>query len=294
MVTPKMLEFLNKFDVKLVFSLDGPIDIHDHERKFRDGGGTYKIVEKNLVSTLKYPNIEVQIRPTITSQSCGRLEEIYAHFRKLGFYRMHTAPECASGPRPGLSQKEYALFEKGLENLVKDMLDASNSQDYWGVLNVLKFINMLYYGIIRRYYCGAGVSVMSVSPDGSIYPCPRFTGIKSFLLGNVFSGVEKEKQRVFLDNDVQSRSECSGCWARYICGGGCLHMHWKADHSLKKNDPNWCKWTKKCIELAVQAYAKLQEEGRDRMKEYFVRYTPYLIDFPDSLYISKIISNKER
>jgi len=294
LITNPMLEFLNKFDVKLVFSLDGPIDIHDRERKFRDGTGTYNAVEKNILSTLKYPNIAVQIRPTITSHSCGRIDEIFAHFRKLGVDRVHMAPECAYGSRPGLSQEEYGLFEEGLENLTKNMLDALDRHEYWGALNILKFLNMIYCGILHRYYCGAGVSVVSVSPDGSIYPCPRFTGIESFLLGNIFSGIKKEKQKVFFDNDVQSRSDCSDCWARYVCGGGCSYMHWKTDPTLKRNDSNWCDWTRKCIELAIQAYAKLQEKGQDRIKEYFARYMPFLDDFPDSLYISKVISNRER
>jgi len=280
LLTEKKLDFLNRQRVKLVVSIDGPKGIHDRERKFIGGLGSYDVVERNIKIILqKYPRIDIQVRPTITSKSCGEVEKIYHHFKSIGIEKMHARPESRSGNRSGLSVDDYRLFSSGMESLTRAMIDASNNGEYWGVINVLKFLNMLYFSVVKHDYCGAGVSIISISPDGSVFPCPRFTGEKEFLLGNILIGLDNDKRFIFLNNSVDNRLDCQNCWARYICGGGCLYMHWIATGDYQRNDTVWCEWTRRSIETAIKAYARLQEGDDDRMKEFFVRHTPLLSDF---------------
>jgi len=50
----------------------------------------------------------------------------------------------------------------------------------------------------RIHGCGVGVEYIAVSPDGSIYPCHQFDGIKETKLGDVFNGItNKELQEKF-------------------------------------------------------------------------------------------------
>lgn len=280
LLTRKKMNFLNRRNVKLVVSIDGPKEIHDQERKFIGGFGSYDIIERNVKLVLReYPDISVQVRPTITSCSCGRVKEIYRHFKSMGIEKMHARPESRYGKRPGLSSKDYQSLMSGLEELTVAMIDASNDGEYWGVINVLKFLNMLYFGVVRHDYCGAGVSVISISPDGSVFPCPRFTGEKEFLLGNILTGLDNDKRLIFFNNSVDNRPDCQNCWAKYICGGGCLYMHWITTNDYQKNDIMWCELTRRSIEIAIKAYAQLQEGEDDKMREFFTRHTPLLSDF---------------
>ncbi len=276
----KKMDFLDRRNVKLIVSIDGPEEIHNQERKFIGGSGSYDVIERNVKLILQqYPDISIQVRPTITSYSCGKIKTIYHHFRSIGIERMHARPESKYGRRPGLSLEEYQLLSSGLEELTIDMIDASNNGEYWGIINVLKFLNMLYFSVVRHDYCGAGVSVISISPDGSVFPCPRFTGEKEFLLGNILTGLNNDKGFIFLNNSVDNRLDCQNCWARYICGGGCFYMHWTATGDYQRNDIMWCEWTRRSIETAIKAYAQLQDGGNDKMKEFFVRHAPLLSDF---------------
>jgi len=280
LLTRKRIDFLARRNIKLVISIDGPKEIHDRERKFVGGSGTYDIIERNVKLALQqYPNISIQVRPTITSYSCGKIREIYYHLRSIGIDKMHARPESKFGKRSGLLLDDYQLLSSGLEELTVEMINASNNGEYWGLINVLKFLNMLYFSVIKHDYCGAGISMISVSPDCSVFPCPRFTGEEEFLIGIILTGLDNEKRQIFLNNSVDNRIECQGCWARFICGGGCLYMHWKTTGSSQRNDIVWCEWTRRSIETAIRAYARLQEGEDDRMKEFFILHTPLLSDF---------------
>lgn len=280
LLTKERMDFLDHKNVKLVVSIDGAKEIHDQERRFIGGSGTYDVIRRNVEFVLQqYPDISIQVRPTITPSSCGKIKEIYHHFRSIGIEKMHARPESKHGKRPGFSLEEYQLLSSGLEELTIDMIDASNNGEYWGIINVLKFLNMLYFSVVKHDYCGAGVSVISISPDGSVFPCPRFTGEKEFLLGNILTGLNNDKRFIFLNNSVDNRLDCQNCWARYVCGGGCFYMHWTATGDYQRNDTMWCEWTRQLIETAIKAYAQLQDGDNDKMKEFFVRHTPLLSDF---------------
>lgn len=71
--------------------------------------------------------------------------------------------------------------------------------------------------------CGAGLRVLAVFPDGSIYPCPSFYEPK-FRLGNIFeNGLLRDRIKVWqgegrLDAyDVDRRAPCKDCSVRYFC-----------------------------------------------------------------------------
>ena len=66
LLTKEYLQFLNQFNVKLVVSIDGPEFVHNKERRFISGKGSYYAVKNNIRKLSKFPNISVQARPTIT------------------------------------------------------------------------------------------------------------------------------------------------------------------------------------------------------------------------------------
>ena len=72
------------------------------------------------------------------------------------------------------------------------------------------------------YYCGAGTRHLAVLPDGDLYPCAELTTDTTQRMGNVKTGIQKNKRKVWLqDYHVDKFETCASCWARYLCGGGC-------------------------------------------------------------------------
>jgi radical SAM protein with 4Fe4S-binding SPASM domain len=79
---------------------------------------------------------------------------------------------------------------------------------------------------LRRSHCGVGNGIVSVDPNGDVYPCQTLH-LPEFLCGNAFksglqnvlenSGVIKKMKRAAVD----ILPECSVCPVRYVCSGGC-------------------------------------------------------------------------
>ena len=100
--------------------------------------------------------------------------------------------------------------------------------------------------------CGAGGEYVAVAPDGTIYPCHQFDGIESQALGNVFDGkLDETARRKFYGCSVPTKSDCSKCWAKYYCSGGCMANSYKFNGSIDLPYKPACELMKKRVECAL-------------------------------------------
>jgi uncharacterized protein len=66
--------------------------------------------------------------------------------------------------------------------------------------------------------CGAAKGYAHITPDGLIYACHREPGEP---VGDVDQGYNERRRACWMDNRLFIREDCSDCWCRFICGGGC-------------------------------------------------------------------------
>ncbi|MDD5585124.1 MAG: radical SAM protein, partial [Candidatus Omnitrophica bacterium] len=76
--------FLAKNGVELCGSLDGPKKVHDSNRRFKSGKGTYDIVIKNIRVYERKFGKKIALLPTITSNSFPYYEQIIDEYVRLG------------------------------------------------------------------------------------------------------------------------------------------------------------------------------------------------------------------
>jgi len=105
---------------------------------------------------------------------------------------------------------------------------------------------MLRNEIIKN--CGIGMLV--ISADGNVYVCSRIKEVESIgnIKDNSYSYFKEKGISIFNESTVDNLSECSNCYLKYICGGGC-----RLDTCKKIND----KW--------------IHESCSDDFKEQFVK-----------------------
>ena len=112
--------------------------------------------------------------------------------------------------------------------------------------------------------CGAGHEYYCITADGDIYPCHQFVGREQYKMGTLDTGiVTPEMVQRFRHTHVLTKPECSKCWARFFCSGGC---HANADlinGDITKPYEYGCRLQKKRLENAIIVQAVLSAEAQE-------------------------------
>jgi uncharacterized protein len=119
----------------------------------------------------------------------------------------------------------------------------------------------LHRGTHRPYPCGAGAGYFGVSAEGELFACHRFVGDEQRQLGNVVAGIDRERQAQWLDDrHVDAQHPCRGCWARYLCGGGCHH------EVLRRGRPA-CEYIRSWLHYCLEVYVRMSAARPDYFGE---------------------------
>lgn len=247
-VTDEMANFLNNEMSNLVISIDGRQRIHDAVRPDKAGNPTWKNVVACAKKLTENRTGEYYIRGTYTAKNLDFPSDV-AELSKLGFAHLSLEPVVCGGELaitesdlPKIKQEYDKLADFCLEN---DIDFFHFNIDFSGGPCVSK----------RLRGCGAGFEYLAASPDGTLYPCHQFVGKDEFAMGDVAHGVTKpEIGEKFRKISVLTKPECQGCFAKYICSGGCAAEAFRVHGDLEKPDPLFCEIMKKRVELAIGMY----------------------------------------
>jgi uncharacterized protein len=103
-------------------------------------------------------------------------------------------------------------------------------------------------------HCGSGKSLLSLDARNKIYACPLDVGIKNEVVGELTS-IEDSKLEA-LQPTLIEKNNCGNCWARYLCGGGCMFTHRAITGNKHKKHVSFCERTRYFISLTLMYYEK--------------------------------------
>jgi His-Xaa-Ser system radical SAM maturase HxsB len=191
------LNFLKKHQIMgLATSLDGPKEVHDANRKYIDGNGSYDDVVYWIkrIKTEFRKDFNLNALTTVTKFSLPYAKEIAQEFKKLGFYVIwprflndlglaHNKME-----KIGYSAEEYLFFWKELfEEVLKINKAGKLLIESYGFYITKKILNKqdpMYVDMMAP--CGAGIGQLLYDHKGDIYTCDEAKILGDmFKLGNV-------------------------------------------------------------------------------------------------------------
>ena len=246
------MDFINENMSNVVLSLDGRKKINDYMRKTVNGQGSYDIIVPKMKKMVeKRKDKDYYIRGTFTKYNKDFSEDIMEYYN-LGFKKVSMEPVVAS------PKEDYALMEEDLEEVLREYIDIKKKDKDFMFFHFMIDLNQGPCIIKRTVGCGAGSEYMAVTPEGDLYPCHQFVGNEDFKMGNVFTGIENTTIRdEFKKANVLTKEECSGCWARYYCSGGCHANAYNFNKDIKKPYKIGCEMEKKRIECAISILANM-------------------------------------
>ncbi len=244
--------FFEEHGFAVTISLDGTREDHDALRPFRNGSGSYDHILARAEPLLdRQRQMQVSARVTVTPKNMNlsvALDELIA----LGFHSVGFSPLLRSPT--GLGEMDATHLAQMLERLIECGLAFERSLlrgERYPFLNMVNALRELHRGTHRPYPCGAGAGYFGVSADGDLAACHRFVGDADGAMGNLAAGVDRVRQNSWLaQRHVHFQEPCSGCWARYLCGGGCHH------EVLARGRPA-CDFIRGWIHYTIQAHGRL-------------------------------------
>jgi uncharacterized protein len=261
LVTREIAAFLKENGVSVCVSIDGPPEVHDVNRPYPSGRGSYDDVERGLAYLMEHRNgVPLGARVTI-GRGAVDVRKTFDHLRGLGFDEVGFAPaSAAEGSRAALTEGELDRVLGGFRTLAAEYVDDVRERRMPAFSNMTQILSLIHRGDPMPYPCGAGIGMLAADPSGVLYPCHRLCGIGDSM-GDPSRGVASDARARFLDGARRRReSACDACWAKNFCAGGCYHDAYLRQGDLFAPSTHYCRWIKELFLLGLRTYVRIQNE----------------------------------
>lgn len=282
LLTPALARKLLGLGVQVAVSVDGPREVHNRNRPFVGGKGSFAVIAANLAGMPLALRRRLVGRTTVTPGYTDMVA-LYENLKKLGFERVEIFESEDACHR--ITPERAAVFFQKREDFRRlfkeyELLAVKYSDEAAaGALNYARtFFNRFFKLMQRLYYnsqlsggCPAAQGQVAVSADGEIYPCTSFIGIREFSLGNVSTGLDRAKYSALLKRTENRFRECAGCVLYSVCGttGSCLNINHYFNRDIAKPHARSCRLFEEKIKLAMAVLAILSEKMPDRLEALF-------------------------
>jgi len=261
LLTPEIAGFLKENGISVCLSIDGPREIHDRNRPYASGRGSYEDVARGTSVLMENKNgFPVAARVTL-GHGAVDVRKTFDHLRGLGFDEVGFAPaSAAEGSPAALTEEELCAVLDGFRDLADGYVDDVRERRVPAFSNMSQILALIHRGDPMPYPCGAGIGMLAVDPSGTFYPCHRLCGVGDSF-GAPDAGISEEARTRFLDGARRRReSACDACWAKNFCSGGCYHDAYLRQGDLFAPSVHYCRWIKELFLLGLQTYVRIQNE----------------------------------
>ncbi|MDR3046775.1 MAG: radical SAM protein [Bacteroidales bacterium] len=226
----EVLKYFVDNDIHIAVSIDGPEQIHDYNRVFLDGNGTFKIVYENLMKIkTDYPQYfanNISISTVLLSNKT--FEKVAEFFYNLGL-EVFYADLVPGSTYPVedydffLESKENTFSEQEVKTMYFDNL--SNNVEIKAFRSYFKYdeaFKMKNTTDTKYCFpsgpCMPGLVRTFVGCNGDIYICEKINkNIPYFNIGNVFNGIDLRKLNKLIKMHKKIGDKCISCWAVNKC-----------------------------------------------------------------------------
>lgn len=237
----EMAKFLKENKVLVAISLDGPKEINDKNRIYRNNKGTYDDIIK-AINLLNKEGIKPTISCTITKNNVNKLDEIipwmYNKFEmdSLGL-NLLAGEDCT---KKSIKQLSKESAKKAIETF-KICREKGIYED-----TVTRKIKAFVEETPIITPCAAAGNEISVDPDGNLGTCPAFLGTEMFPI-TLDDNINLEKNKEFIKWGKITpllRKGCHDCIAIGLCGGGCPYNAHHNHGDVSAKDDFYCEYAK--------------------------------------------------
>jgi len=270
------IKFLVENRFSLLISIDGPREIHDRYRVFKNGKSTFDRIITNL-RTFK------NLYPEYYSRKV-RFNTVLAppyDFKALKEFIAHTDVKPANINFADVASKFTSFFEQfdanqmtefgaeridTLHTFYRKLCNGDEPDELEKYLYKRNFLNMHRREMTKlperspsHGQCMLGERSLLINTDGTFNFCTQMEDV--YNLGNIHDGYDYDLiEKIYFDLDAFFATKCRGCWAIRFCMK-CIrniNREGKLDEELFNK---FCDTRKKQILSDIQDYIKIRERN---------------------------------
>lgn len=248
LLSGKTLEIVRSMKIKVKFSIDGSKEYNDQARPTKNGESSTDLTVSGIKALVaNRGNVESICLSAVCSKDSPNMLETYRFFESLNpdscDFNMAYAENSQELQQKFITQlNEIAgiAFKAGGETKLREI-------EYFDHL-----FTLLDSQIRIENHCGAGKSYAMVDAKNRIYTCPWDVGKPAEVVGQ---NEQYDFERLAnYSKSLIELNNCQTCWARHLCGGGCMHINRELTGHKHKKDLMFCERMRSLILTTLMYY----------------------------------------
>lgn len=229
----RAIHTIARHKIQVTASVDGPPDVHDRHRVHPNGRGSFAEVAGNiriLRERCKQPRlIEATITEEHKRQGLTPLRLMRYLYDTFGI-RLYIIEDSWS--KEDQPTEDVKSIRERAKTAVIELASGAPVVD----LSCLRLLASFVRKERPDHFCHAGITELSVFPDGSVFPCHLFAYLPEFRMGHVDSLNNYRRVRESLEQVRKSCiPKCAGCWARWLCRSCLVQRSFQSTSILEPN-----------------------------------------------------------
>lgn len=261
-----IMKMIKGYQIKVIFSIDGPQELHDAMRVDGKEQGTYTRILENFKKLRVYTEGKqpqgIDVTYTALQKNDGySIQKLTAHLAetfetKPGKINVSLVTVAPDSPYYLENPKECQS-----ENLNEVLAAAKAGNARTADQKLQAMINrMKKKRVMGKQICQAAQSWSAVSIHGDVYPCLMFMDDQEYLLGNIYQNLFEDERWKRLHNewsvyDKRAKKECRECPYNRVCTS-CMGINRFMTGSVYEVDKAECEAMKERAEKVIRAIAK--------------------------------------
>jgi uncharacterized protein len=264
LLTEDILQMIRRAKIGVGLSFEGLAQ--DTCRRFCDGTGSFACVSEKAKLLLQYqPGAYAMM--TVAPQAVPQYAESVRYLYGLGFRRITAT--IAYGCKVHWTDDDLVLLEAQLREIAAFYSEAFLRGEPFFFSPFDSKIGDCIRGFNPGERCHLGFRQMPVAPDGKIYACTQFIGDPEFCLGDVFSGLDTERQKQLAMRSGVPET-CRECALRKRCTNSCGCLNRLETGNENTVSPLQCTYEQMLIALADETAERLFAENEEAFRKRYL------------------------
>lgn len=244
LITPKVAQLLAALKAEVTISLDGDAEVNEKNRPSKSGKNSTLLTLRGIeeLNKVKSQLGRLKVNSVFGTHNL-EVAKTYDYLTSFNFEWDSINLNYANNDSIESSSRYISEMQK-----VAEMAYAKKG--LYGLAQITQFRSTLARLETQsriHSYCGAGKSLVQADTKADLYTC-------NWLMNDKDEKLNLEQAWPALPESLIEMNNCQTCWARHLCGGGCMAVHKAKTNSkhLKAND--FCFRQRSLSAIAIEYY----------------------------------------